>query len=350
VNRLHRLLVLVAPALIAGAVIASATIGEAQPTPRPTPTPTPTPHPGRQRHTVVIQGDIDLPQVARDQIRAELDRALAEIDRNADIPAAMRARLHRALAKARGSNMKDLAKLGVALREMSTELEGLGDDLDGQVPAIQAEIDRALRSAGVHGRAGRVVVASGDDDDDPWAGGGDDDDDDADSADDADAEDRDVDIDVDVDVDTSQWMRGWQGVAPTPPVPPVPPVAPLAPLPPMPPMPPAPPGHAHAGVDLPDSFDVGVDLDDVELSNGQARSLRAIAKRVDAETRDADQIIRSKSDELKQLIAGPDVDKAAVNRLVDEITREEAKVRKARLMGLIDARGVLTADGGRGPH
>ena len=100
-NRLHRLLVLVAPALIAGAVIASATIGEAQPTPRPTPTPTPTPTHGRQRHTVVIQGDIDLPQIARDQIRAELDRALAEIDRNADIPAAMRARLRELMETSR---------------------------------------------------------------------------------------------------------------------------------------------------------------------------------------------------------------------------------------------------------
>ena len=55
-SRLHRMLVLVAPALIAGAVIATATIGEAQPTPTPAPAPSPAPHPGRdgRRHPVVV--------------------------------------------------------------------------------------------------------------------------------------------------------------------------------------------------------------------------------------------------------------------------------------------------------
>ena len=145
-NRLHRLLVLVAPALIAGAVIATATIGEAQPT--PTPRPSPAPHAGPRRHPVVIQGgDVVLPPEARDQIRAEIDRAMAEIDRNEDIPAKTRARLHRALAKARASTSKDLAKLGTSLREMSDELAGVGAELSAELPDMQPE-DTTLEMVG----------------------------------------------------------------------------------------------------------------------------------------------------------------------------------------------------------
>ncbi len=370
-NRLHRMLVLVAPALIAGAVIATATIGEAQPTPTPAPAPSPAPHPGRHggRHPVVVDADASLPPHVRDQIRAELDRALAEIDANEAIPPKIRARLHRALTKARASSMKDLAKLSRAMHEMTEELKDLDEDLAEQMPEIQREIDRAMREAAGRGKRARVVIA-GEHEDDPWAGPGkhddDDDDDDDRGRDDEDDEDEDDDRGFAFDIDLGgadgaivirrdgtiagplpPGAHGWPGVVP--PVPPVPPMPPRPPVPPpaafapLPPAPPAPPALEHHG-DMTDAFDIDIDidLDDVKISGRQATKLREIADDAQADTERAADQIRIKSAELRRMITEVDVDIDEVDALVDDISREEATLRKARLRALIDARGVLT--------
>jgi hypothetical protein len=361
VSRLHRLLVVFAPGVLAGALIASATIGEAQPTPRPAPAPRPTPG----RPAVIVDGNVELPPEARDQIRAELERAMAEIDSNDDIPPKMRARLHRALAKARASNMKDLAKLGDALQQMSGELEGLGDELREELPAIQQEIERALRQSGVARKAGRVRIV------DPHGSAwsvttDDDDDDDDDDEDEEDADDARKDFDFDVDVDDGSvrirpgptpdgpagpWMRRWQGMTPPiPPVPPVPPTPPAAPpAPPAPPTPPTPPTRGAVrsfdrgpiGSD-PFDVDVGVDLGGRgALTNRQVEDLRKITTAASGEIDAAQQAIASKSDELRALVAANQVDEDRVNRLVDEIAEQEARLHKARLRALIYARRVL---------
>lgn len=339
-KRLHRMLVLFAPGVIAGALIASTTVGQAQPRP-PTPAPAPTPTPGPRRPTVVIKGDFELPPEARAQIRADLDRALADIDGNQDLPPKTRARLRRAIAKARASDMKDLTALGQALQEMSVELEGLGDELRAELPEIQLQVERALRRAGVARKAARLALTSPDGD--PWA---------VVAGDDNDDEDADQDFDVDIDngsvtirrgsdpgTPVTPWARGWRGM--TPPVPPVPPVPPAPPVPPLPPMP---PGLDQDNAAMADPFDahVGVDLRRRDsLAPAQIERLRDIATKASSDIQSAQRTIAAKSDELGALVASDDVDEARLDQLVDDIAREEAKLHKARLRALVQARRVL---------
>lgn len=331
-KRLHRILVLVVPGLIAGALIASSNVGEAQPTPTPAPAPRPAPS----------RGVVELPPEARDQIRAELDRAMAELDANPDLPPKMRARLHKALAKARAANMKDLAMLGEAMRQLSAELEGLGEELQAELPGIQQEIEAALRHAGVLRHAGKVKIAGPGAD--PWAVVVGDDD----HADDDEHGDFDVDVDVDngsvtirrgadPDGPAGPWTRRWQGMTP-----PVPPVPPAPPAPPAPPTPPAPPALDHS-----DPFDVDVQVQFPSrdsLSDRKVQQLRSIADAAGHRIDEAKRVIAAKSQALEQLVADPDADIDDVEALVDEISREEAKLHKARLRALIEARKTLGHD------
>ena len=93
-----------------------------------------------------------------------------------------------------------------------------------------------------------------------------------------------------------------------------------------------------------DPFDapVSVDLRQRDsLASGDIKKLRDIATKASGEIESAQQAIAVKSKELNALVASEDVDEVRLDRLVDEIAQEEAKLHKARLRALVQARGVL---------
>lgn len=310
-SRLRRVLVLVVPALVAGALVATASLGQAQPTPRPAPAPAPAPAKPPRRPTAVVVGG-PLAEHVQAQVRAEISRAMAELEANPDIPPKVRAKVLKALGKLQRTDVTDLAKLGDALRGMTDELEGLTDQLE-DLPDIQGEIDRALRSAGLHGGHGAIVIGSDDD---------------------SDLDDLDIDVDVDLALDdqTGAWT-----------VPPVPPA---------PPAPPAPPVVGRHGVQAPmaddadpldalDDLEVDIDLDDVKVSPDQGKKLREILKverdaRVAAASR-----IEDLSRDLKTALADVNVDESRIKDLVGQITDEEARIRTARLVAMVKTRKIL---------
>ncbi len=309
-SRLHRMLIVAVPSLFVGAIAASATLGQAQPRPAPAAKPQPKPRPA----PVTVSVDDDLASEIRARVQAEIRRAMAEIDRNPDIPPKIRARVLKSLAKIEKSNLRDLSQLGATLGELRSELEGLTEDIIAdEVPDIQREVERAMRSAGID-EADEPDEAEAPDDEDQGAGHDD------------------------------PWARGPVTVIPpTPPVPPVPPVPAVGPSRPVAPRPPAPPSVAPGGFVALDDLEIDIDLDDVQVTPSQNRDLRRIASDERAASEPARTKIRALSAELRAAVDRVDVDEADVSRLVDAITSEEANVRKARLLALTRARKVLTA-------
>lgn len=109
-------------------------------------------------------------------------------------------------------------------------------------------------------------------------------------------------------------------------------------------MPPAPPSFDRSSPRAHTDFDVDIDIDDVKVSGKQAKRLRQIARGVSEVNERAGATIEEKSEELRQLIAsnrkGADIDQQ-IGDLVDEISRAEAEIRKARLRALVQTRGLL---------
>ena len=232
---------------------------------------------------------------------AELSRlygAIRDIEREDDIPDAIKARilgsLKRAQASGDPSDLVDLSQLG--------NLRGL-DDLGDM---INGEIERALKQAGKRGnvRIGkRGVTIDLSDDDHQWSW----------SWDDQASPFDDPNLD---------WLKG----------------TPFAPdddfdI----PDPPDPPDFDDLDLDL----DLDLDVDDVQLDAGKIAALEKIAADEEKATRPAQQKVVELGRQLKKVVGGADPNQAEIDHLVDAITAEEAKIRKARLGALTQSRKVI---------
>jgi len=93
-----------------------------------------------------------------------------------------------------------------------------------------------------------------------------------------------------------------------------------------------------------DDFDFGMDVDiaDLKLTAGQRADLKRIATEEKAALVAAKKKLHELSRELRGELADDDTDEAEVNRLVDEISTQEGKVRKARLTALTRTRKILS--------
>jgi hypothetical protein len=90
-----------------------------------------------------------------------------------------------------------------------------------------------------------------------------------------------------------------------------------------------------------DDFDLDLDLDDVQLDPTKTAALEKIAAAEEQATRPAQKKVEELGRQLKKVVSGPDPNQAEIDRLVDAITAEEAKIRKARLGALTQSRKVI---------
>ncbi len=103
------------------------------------------------------------------------------------------------------------------------------------------------------------------------------------------------------------------------------------------PDPPDPPDFDDLDLDL----DLDLDVDDVQLDAGKIAALEKIAADEEKATRPAQQKVVELGRQLKKVVGGADPNQAEIDRLVDAITAEEAKIRKARLGALTQSRKVI---------
>ena len=262
--------------------------------PRP-PRPPRAPHPGK----VQIPADVRA-QVEADmqRARADIDRALAEIEHNPHIPAHLKGKLKVKLGKLRDADLDDLIEMAGEMEEFGREMEAWGDELSEE---IEQEVEQALRDSKLEYK----FKAKGKDFDFDFDF---DDDDDDDADDDA--------------------FDPWQGTAPT-----------------------APRGPGRTGrmpapppiIDFGDTdFALDVDIDDLQLTSGQRAELKRIHGAEQAATAPAERRIDQLSRELRGELESDDTTDAEINRLVDEISHQESVVRKARLSSLVKTRKLLT--------
>ena len=296
-----------APLLIGGWVFA----GDNRPVPPAPPTapsksarPTP-PAPPAPPHVGAVGGDpwtgpngisLDfegLDQI-KDQVRAEVARARAEIARDTSLPADVRAAVLARMDKVTAVIERRIAKLNLSdLMNLDTQLDGLGDEIEKSMTGLEQEIKLFEKK---YGRSfGKAIQAS--------KGhfnlhlGGDDDDADDDDHDD------DTDHDDNVTVDMS----------------------------------------AAADLDAEDLNEAVDDITDMGIDGNQRTQLSALRSAEQATTKAARERMRQASAGLRTELAKPAADIAVVNRLIDQISAEEATIRKAQLKALVAAKTVLTA-------
>lgn len=232
-----------------------------------------------------IANNPHMPPQVRDKVLARLDRAAAKLDRQ--------------LANVKGKDLdqlgRDLEKMG---EELEAEMEGLADELEdlkfdfdakdlGKDLAKKFSKDWATKNF-------KNFKFQWDSDDD------DDDDDDADDADD----DDDVDDDDADDADIS-------GVVPSP----GPGIAP----------------HALA------------DLDHLGLAPAQRDAIAQLGRDSEKAVAAAQVRMDQLSEQLHDELAKPAANQAQIGALIDQVTAQEAAIRKARILGWVKARQILDA-------
>jgi Spy/CpxP family protein refolding chaperone len=94
------------------------------------------------------------------------------------------------------------------------------------------------------------------------------------------------------------------------------------------------------GDDLNDAVD---DITDMGIDAKQRTQLSALRHEEQATSNAARERMRQASSSLRAELAKPAADIAVVNRLIDQISVEEANVRKAQLKALVSAKAMLTA-------
>ncbi len=299
-------------ALLTTAVVSSPIAAQPQPPEPPEPPDAPVaprgprppraPRPPRPPRPPQAPRPIQVPDHVRAQVEAELDRARADIDRalteidgNPHVPPALKAKLKQQLAKLRDADLDDLVDMAGNMAgdmdEFGRQMDRWGEQLE---KSVERDVAKALRDSGIEDM---------------------DFDFDFDHDDDADAP----------DVDDDPWAPG-------------PPSGRHGR---MPPHPPQPPMVLDFGDDF--SFDFDLDLDDLQLTPAQRTDLKRIAAQQKAAVAPATKRIHELSRELRGELADDDTDAAEVDRLVDEISRQESTVRKARLGALTRTRRLLSA-------
>ena len=227
------------------------------------------------------------------QVRAAVARARADIAADTTLPADVRTAVLARMDKVTGVIERRIAKLNLSdLMNLDTQLEGLGDEIEKSMAGLEQEIKLFEKK---YGRSfGKAIKAS--------KGhfnlnlGGDDDDDDND-ADDDDDDDNGATVDM----------------------------------------------SAAADLDADDLDEAVDDITDMGINGNQRTQLSALRLAEQTTTKAARERMRQASAGLRAELSKSAADLAVINRYIDQISAEEATIRKAQLTALVAAKTVLTA-------
>ena len=227
------------------------------------------------------------------QVRAAVARARADIAADTTLPADVRTAVLARMDKVTGVIERRIAKLNLSdLMNLDTQLEGLGDEIEKSMAGLEQEIKLFEKK---YGRSfGKAIKAS--------KGhfnlnlGGDDDDDDND-ADDDDDDDNGATVDM----------------------------------------------SAAADLDADDLDEAVDDITDMGINGNQRTQLSALRLAEQVTTTAARARMRQASAGLRAELSKSAADLAVINRYIDQISAEEATIRKAQLTALVAAKTVLTA-------
>jgi len=119
---------------------------------------------------------------------------------------------------------------------------------------------------------------------------------------------------------------------------------PMPPVPPVPPVPPAAPSAGIPGVDLDlGDLDIVIDLPDLGLDADQVEQLQSIFESEQDVLEPAREELQELSDDLREALEDPGASEAEIGRMVDAISDREAKIRKAQVLAWVKSRKILDA-------
>jgi Spy/CpxP family protein refolding chaperone len=258
----------------------------------------------------------------RQMVKARLQGARQAI-LSAPMPGQVRAKLIARFDRVNAIVDRRLAKIDLSnLGALEDQLDGLGEELEAAMEGLEPELKAlALQDRGLRDQLKHLGTLNWN-----FHSGGGPHGNDADADADADGDDRDADAD---DGD------GW-GV----PSAPMPPMAPMPPTPPSPPTPPTPPSPPDAYGDVDASAFDGLDL---KLRPEQRAALRAARAEADAQISPAHETLDRLSGQLTKVLRNPSAPSSQVNALVDQISAQEATIRKAKIGAWLKSRSALDA-------
>jgi hypothetical protein len=313
---LRTLTTVIMPSLLAGGLLFGSAFSDAQPrpptppTPPTAPTPPTPPTPPMPGHhgmgggfTVNIHnGKVEISGL-QEMVDSQIDAALANIEAVKGLPPEARAKLEKNLRKMKGKLAKRLSKLDARdLDQLDDELDQIGDELGQQMDEYGKQMEQYGQDMDKWGKQfeknfaknfskswknSQHIHIENDSNDSS------DSNDTNDTSDSNDSNDTDDDL-PGVDVDSAM----------TPP-----------------PM-------------------VG-DVRGIDLRPDQRQALKTIRRDSDAQVTRAKQLLDQASDNLRETLARPDASDVEVTRAIDAVTQQEAAIRKARILGWVNARRIL---------
>lgn len=97
----------------------------------------------------------------------------------------------------------------------------------------------------------------------------------------------------------------------------------------------------HAAPDVNVNVDVPTDLRGITLKQSQREQIAKLRAKSDREIAEATKQLTNASRRLEAALADPNVNESQISNYVDEVSRHEARIRKARLLTWVNARRVL---------
>lgn len=290
------------PSLLAGGLIFGSALTGAQPAP-PAPPAVPgtpvAPLPPRPPKAAKIKADIHIDLSHLDEmVDEQIQHALEAVSNNTNIPPQIREKLKARLEKVRIKVKKRLAKvdmqdpqalgeeLGKLGDEIGQEMDQFGHDMDIWGKDFEKQWEKKAKELEKQAKQFEKMKHGHF----AWNGPG--------SA-----------ADVDVDVDTEdEDIPGAPVVA-----------------------------------DDPGDIDMN-DLGDLRLDPGQKQALKKLRADSEAQVKNAKDALDRASEDLQQKLQHDNVSDDAISRAIDNVTKAEGDIRKARILAWVNARRVLQAD------
>lgn len=237
----------------------------------------------------------NLPPQVRDKALARFDKVNALVDRR--------------LAKIDFKNLDQLEE----------QMEGFGEEIEEVMEGLEEEMEALAKSGVLDAHLKQQLgglnlnLKLGDDDDDE-------------------------------DEDDDSWGTPMPRPTPRPyamPAPPTPPTPPTYAAPPAPPAPPSPPSPLSGYDSLDVSADLDFDASQLQLRPDQRAALKSLRSSSDSQIKPAKQALDALSKQLNTTLSDLNAAPQAVSQLVDQISRQEATIRKIRLNAWLKTRQIL---------
>lgn len=276
---MSKLFTTIVPSLLAGGLLFGSALTGAQPAPPAPPAPPAAPAPRPPRAPRAPRIHIDLGDIDK-MVDQQIAHAVDQIDNNDDIPPQVRAKIKSRLEKVRIKVKQRLSKLDPNdLEALGDELGDMGDEIGDEMEDFGKEMEKWGKDFEKQMKKQMKSKRM------IWRGG------------------PHADVDVDLDDDDLATFEVFEDDA--------------------------------------DVGDAMKDLGDFKLAPRQREQLRRLREHSDAQVANAKRELERASEQLREQLESGNASDQDITRAIDNVTRLEGDIRKARILTWVNARRLL---------